>query len=91
MSIPFTQYLRPDGRRQQVSVERSPEIEAIAQEIRAKGYVFTCEVLLTGQVSLAVESPHEDEGDIDIEIVQNGPGVGEAVDKLVKRVIKAAH
>ena len=31
MSIPFTQYMRPDGHKRPVSVDRSPEIEALAQ------------------------------------------------------------
>lgn len=88
MSIPFTQYLRPNGRKALTFIERPAEIEAMAQEIRAKGYRFESEELREGTVSFTVASPHEDEGDIAIELVPNGPGVPDAVDKLVRKVWK---
>jgi DNA-binding IclR family transcriptional regulator len=88
MPIPFTQYLRPNGERRQVTIVRSPEIEALAQEIRAKGYNFECEELNNGIVSFTVVSPHDDEGDICIVLVPNGPRVPAAVDDLVRRVTK---
>lgn len=82
MAIPFTQYLLPNGRRAPTEIERGPEVEAKAREIIAAGYCFECELLTTGHVSLTIADPLEQE-DVAIEVVPNGPGLGEAVDKLV--------
>lgn len=83
--IPFTQYLRPDGRKREVEVDRSPEIEQLAQEFIAKGGHFDCEKLTTGHASLTAGHPDADDTDIAIEVVMNGPDVPEAVDRLIKR------
>jgi hypothetical protein len=80
--IPFTQYMRPNGRAVPVSIAVDPEVAAIAQTIRARGLAFECEVLTTGQVSLTITDPEE--GDLDIRVVENGPGVREAVEDLVR-------
>jgi DNA-binding IclR family transcriptional regulator len=89
MPIPFTQYLRPDGRKTPVSINRPDAIEAMAQEIQAKGYSFECEELSNGICSFTVASPHEeDNGDIAIKLVRNGPGVPMAVDELVKEAYR---
>lgn len=90
MPIPFTQYLRPDGRKTAVYISRSDEIEAMAQEVRARGYVFECEELSNGVCSFTVMGPvgHEDEADIAIELSRNGPGVPDAVDRLVRHAYK---
>jgi hypothetical protein len=82
MAITFTQYLRPNGRRADVSITRSPEVEAKAQAIIAAGYWFECEELTTGHVSFTVT---DRTGDVMHEIVMNGPAVPEAVDRLVNR------
>lgn len=82
MAIPFTQYLLPHGRRTTTEIERGAEVEAKAREIIAAGYRFECEILTTGEVSLTIHDA-EDGIDVDIAVVPNGPGVGEAVDKLV--------
>jgi hypothetical protein len=83
--IPFTQYLQPHGRKRMVEVERSPEIEQLAQEFIARGGYFECEALLTGHASLTAGHPDAEEGDIAIELVMNGPDVPEAVDRLVRK------
>lgn len=82
MSIQFTQYTLPHGRRSTTEIERGADVEAKAREIIAAGYRFECELLRTGHVSLTITDPNEGE-DVAIELVPNGPGVGEAVDKLV--------
>jgi hypothetical protein len=81
MTIPFTQYLRPDGRKRAVEIDRSPEIEAMANEFLAEGGYFECEELRTGHASLTACHPDSDE--VAIELVMNGPGVPEAIDRLV--------
>jgi hypothetical protein len=86
MSIPFTQYMRPDGRKVPVSVERPEEIEAAAHAFIARGGWFECEELMTGHVSLTACAIVDDEpDDVAIEICRNGPEVPTAVDRLVRK------
>ena len=80
--IPFTQYMRPDGRRVEVSIERPEEICKKAEAIINAGYCFEIEVLTTGLVSMTIS---DDEADHDMEIVDNGPGVPVAVDRMINR------
>jgi hypothetical protein len=100
MSIPFTQFLMPDGRKSQVTIDRSAEIEATAKTIIAKGYTFEIEVLMTGVISMEVILRHQpgskkDDCVIASELCHNGPtkgdrlGVPESVDKLVITAAKA--
>lgn len=80
--ISFTQYMRPNGRQEQISIERDPEVEAKAKEIEERGYRFEAEVLMNGMVSFTVFSPVDDV-DVASELVSNGPKVLDAVDRLV--------
>ena len=80
--IPFTQYLRPDGRAVPVSIDRPEEISTLAQRIIDAGFQFECEHLSTGHASLTIAGPDYDE---DIEVVENGPAVPVAIDRMVKR------
>lgn len=88
--IEFTQYLRPNGRKVLVGIDCSPEIQTLARQIIEKGYEFECEELRTGDVSLTITDPVEEQ-DVDIEIVRahirwNVLGaVNDAVERLVKR------
>ena len=86
--VPFTQYLRPDGRRREVFIEVSPELAAKAHTLIARGLAFECEELSTGQASLTITDPEE--GDLDIRVVPNGPGVREAVEDLIRNFGLAA-
>lgn len=84
--IPFTQYLRPDGRQRECAIERSPDIVAKARAVQQAGYHFDIEELMDRTVSMTVESnlPNNDEQAlIAIELCPNGPEVLEAVDRLV--------
>jgi hypothetical protein len=78
--IAFTQYLRPDGRPIEGGFHRLPAVEAAADELVRCGVRFEAEVLVDGSVSLTAGA-----GDdcLAIEVVPNGPGVGEAVDRLI--------
>jgi hypothetical protein len=89
MTISFTQYLRPDGRRRDVEVDRSSEIEAAAAAERfvAAGGRYECEVLTTGHASLtAVHAVDGEDRDIAI-VLCDQPSVPERVDELVRRSI----
>lgn len=93
MSIPFTQFLMPDGRKRRIVINRPAVIEALAARIIADGYRFEIEMLQTGEVSMEivkdVPEPEPDDclGGI---ICVNGPsangilGVPESVDKLIQ-------
>lgn len=83
MTIPFTQYLRPDGRTVQVTFNRPEEIEEKALAITAQGYRFECEVLITGHVSLTITN--DEDGDVSIELSPLGTDYLPFVDKLIER------
>jgi hypothetical protein len=80
--IPFTQFLRPDGRRAKVSYECPEDVGAKAEKILAAGYRFECEVLTDQTVSLTIST---DEEDVAHELCANGPDVIAAVRRLVMR------
>ncbi len=83
-AIPFTQFLLPNGREESVRIDRPGPIAAKAQAIIAAGYRFECEMLGDFRtVSLTITDP--DDGDIEIEVVENGPAVPAAVDALIER------
>ncbi len=84
--IPFTQYLRPCGRKKEISIERPTEVCEKAMEIINAGYSFEIEVLTTGHVSMTIS---DDEGDYDMKLVNNNGGdVADAVDKMINRFYK---
>jgi hypothetical protein len=80
MSIPFTQFLRPNGRRMQATIDRSPEIEAKAKELLGHGCLFEIEQLQTGEISMEVV---RGEKILAGEICPNGPEVCRCVDKMI--------
>ena len=82
MDVPFTQYIRPSGRPVPVRIDRPDDVAAKAQRIIDAGYRFETEVLTTGMVSFTIYSPAVDE-DMAIELVENGPEVPAAVDRLI--------
>jgi hypothetical protein len=85
VSIPFTQYLMPDGRTRAVSISRPPEVEAAALRLQTAGALFECEMLTTGEISFSVEQT-DDEGETAVlasAICPNGPEVLLAVDQIV--------
>jgi hypothetical protein len=89
MSIPFTQYLRPDGRRRDEAIDRSAEVEALADKFIAAGGRYECEVLTTGHVSLtAAYDVNGEQQDIAIKVFTQRPGlIGEKVDELVRESV----
>lgn len=83
MTIPFTQYVLPDGHRKEGGFDRSEPIEAIARELLAEGVHFDAEVLSTGHVSLTAEKDDLDDPVLAIRVIRNDERVGLAVDQLV--------
>ncbi len=86
-NIPFTQYLRPDGRRQEISIQVSDELGDLADGVLSDDrYAFEAEVLTDGSVSITCADQQEQE-DIAISICPNAP---DKVRNSVEAVIRAA-
>ena len=85
--IPFTQYLRPDGRKQPIEVEVFEETAAKAKVILDYGWAFEVEVLTTGQISMTVSDGEEDRA---IELCANDPHINDTLKKLVDSAYEAA-
>lgn len=87
MSIPFTQYLRPDGRQRPVFHQTTLETEAKAKALIGRGAHFDIEELINGTISMTCEI--EDEGGETVilaaETCANGPEVVAATIRLVDR------
>lgn len=85
IGIPFTQYLRPDGRKRPAEIEMPDDIEALAFAFIERGGWFEVEELTTGHASLtACHIVDGEPQDIAIRVVENGPPVVPAVEALVR-------
>lgn len=82
MSIPFTQFMMPDGRQVPVSIQMPVATEEKAKVLLNAGFRFEIEMLSTGEISMEVVD-HEDEP-IAAEICRNGPQVLTAIAKMVE-------
>lgn len=80
MAITFIQYEPPNGRFKTVTIVRPDHVERKASEIEELGYRFEIELLSTGHASITIG---DDDADYAHVIVTNGPGVPEAVDRLI--------
>ena len=93
--IEFTQFLRPNGRRALVTIERPGDVEADASLLSSFGARFEIEELRTGIVSIEIlannltepEEPHC----LAHELVANGPGVPNSVDTAVRNALGEAR
>lgn len=75
----------PHGRTEAVTIDRPPEIEAMAKEIIALGYVFEIEMLSDCQtISMEIIKPEDDGAGITNELCPNGPAVPDNVDKMIR-------
>ncbi|QIG73291.1 hypothetical protein EVC02_070 [Rhizobium phage RHph_N17] len=79
-NIYFTQYLRPNGRKEIVQIDRPDAVVKKADNISSHGFRFECEVLTTGDISLTIS---DEWGDYAFELCPNGPAVPTSVDKLI--------
>lgn len=84
MSIPFTQYLMPDGRPVQECIDRSAEVEEKARAVMEAGYFFEMELLSDWSTVSFTVADRAAGVDLEIILVQNGPEVPDAVDRLVR-------
>jgi len=79
----FTQFLRPNGRQEIVTIDRSEDIEMKADILKDAGYRFEIEVLTNGMISMTACCDKGEPEDIAIKLCENGPKVPIAVDDLV--------
>lgn len=84
MTIPFTQFLMPNGRQVSVTIERPDSLAPLVSELLERKVRFEIEMLSTGLISMEAM---RDEESLAAEICPNGPEVLLAVD----RMIRAAH
>jgi len=80
MSIPFIQFLRPNGERKAVEIDMPDPIEEKARVLLKAGCRFEIEELTTGEINMECMV-----GEICVagEVCPNGPAVPEAVQRMV--------
>ena len=90
MAIEFTQYILPNGRKELIKIDRGPAYDKKASALRKAKCRFEAEILRTGEVSLTCEQEESDGNwlTLSIEVVPNGPGILEAVDRLIDNALK---
>ena len=81
MSIPFTQFLRPNGRPRQVAIAMPDDLENIAWKLIGRGARFEIEVLTTGEIYM--ECLAKDSLLLANQLCTNGPPVVEAIKELL--------
>lgn len=80
----LVQYMMPNGRAKDVTTELPDEARDDYNAMTGAGCRLEAEVLVTDEVSVTIFDPDE-EVDVDIEVVPNGPGVQQALLKMLKR------
>lgn len=60
MELAFTQFLRPDGRREPVLTDIDDRFAAKVGTILGGGFRFEIEVLMTGQIHMTISDPLAD-------------------------------
>lgn len=79
--IPFTQYLRPYGRKREMTYFTTKEVWDKAQEVIKAGFSFEIEELSTGKISATIS---DEDGDYHIMLFDNQPKVvEESIDALI--------
>lgn len=89
-SIQFTQYMLPSGRRHPQWIERTGDTLAKARAIESAGFVFEAEMLRDYRtVSFEVLHGFDREDTLALVLVENGPAVVGAIDKLINEAFDA--
>jgi len=86
MSIPFTRFHLPDGRREEGSIDLDPETEASAQTLIDQGARFEIEMLTNGVIHLDCNIQFQLNEDTLLAnaLCENGPSVIPTVKGLVR-------
>lgn len=86
MTVPFTQYLMPNGRKQAVEIPLSEPIEKMAHELIERGHKFECEMLrdyVTCSFTISAIDPNEP--DVAITLCKNGPDVPVKIEEMITK------
>jgi hypothetical protein len=81
--VEVTQYLLPDGRKRKNIVCLLEDVQDQYDDMLQHRCRLEAEILITGEVSLTIYNV-EDEQDIDMRIVQNGPATTQALIEMLK-------
>jgi hypothetical protein len=84
MIVEVTQYMRPDGRKVKMLTPIHDSFQAPYDVIKMRGWRIAAEVLTDGMVSVAVE---DDEQDLANEIVENGPEIPRAIERVLAEAL----
>jgi hypothetical protein len=80
MTIIFTRFHKPNGRRSKVEIDRPTDIDKMARDLVRYGYDFEIEVLRGDEVHMTVSN---EDGDMCSRICENGPQVPISVDSMI--------
>lgn len=80
VTVPVTQYVRPNGKQVQVICEVDGSLAQKVKAIQDAGLRFTAEKIDEEHVALCIEN---DEEDLAIEISPNRPGIVKEIEKLI--------
>jgi len=83
MTVDLTQYMMPDGRQVPVTINLDESLRPQYDRMKEDGRRFAAEMLRTSEISLTIEDIQEEE-DIDIRIVPNGPEVPTAMEDMLR-------
>lgn len=84
MEIAFTQFLMPNGRPKQVTINRPDAIATLAKGLIDQGCRFEIEMLPTGEISMeCLKGKRILAG----ELCPNGPQVPLSVDKIIQEAV----
>ena len=78
--------MRPNGRRVNQSVEIPDTSRSDYEMILSRGWNLAAEVLMSGMVSITVESEEQDEA---MRVVPNGPNVIDAIQQVLAEAAKS--
>lgn len=80
MAIMFTQFLRPNGKKSIVEIDRPTDIDKMARDLVMMGYNFEIEVLMDDRIHMTVSN---EDGDLRSRICENGPSLPKCVDDMI--------
>lgn len=84
--IELTQYLRPNGRKEQCFINIGKKYVEMAKDMD-----LSCEVLTTGEVALYANYKDDPPENENIEIANNGPGWNSPKKKLKRLIYRKYH
>lgn len=89
MTVSFTQYLLPNGRKSPVEISLSEPVEKMAHELIERGHRFECEMLSDySTVSFTISAIDPDEPDVAITLCKNGPTVPGKIEEMITKFYK---